>query len=153
MSEEKKDIEEKDKGGRPKEPFKPWDNWEEDIISLYSEGASDVEVRGLIIKKTEDRETLCHELWERWLNEEIAFSETIKKGREFCQIWWERNGRVNLKESSFNATLWYMNMKNRFKWADRHDINADVNQTTTDMTEEAMDNKIAELTEKLKDSK
>lgn len=143
MSEEKKGR------GRPKEPFKPWDNWKEDIISLYSEGASDVEVRGLIIEKTEDRDSLTWDLWDRWLAEEKVFSETIKKGRGFCQIWWEKNGRTNLKESSFNATLWYMNMKNRFKWADRHDINADVNQTNTDLTEDALDAKIAESLKKL----
>lgn len=133
---------------RPKEPFVPWDGWKEDIIGLYSEGASDVEIRGLIMDKSVDRDTCTFDLWDRWLNEEEDFSKTIKKGREKCQVWWENNGRVNLKDSSFSATLWYMNMKNRFNWADKQEIKADVNQTVTDLSEEEIDKKIADLQKK-----
>ncbi len=133
--------------GRPKEKFTPWEGWQDDILSLCKEGASDVEVRGLIMEKSVDRDTLHFDLWTRWLEEEAEFSETIKKGRELCQIWWEQNGRTNLKDGSFSATLWYMNMKNRFGWADKQEIKAEVAQTVTDMTEESMDKRIKELNE------
>jgi len=109
--------------GRPKEPFIPWDGWKNDILSLYAEGASDVEIRGLIIEKMEGRDSCTFHLWERWLEEVPEFLETIKKGRELCQIWWESQGRKNLQNRDFSPTLWFMNMKNRFRddWKDKHE--------------------------------
>ena len=41
-----------------------------------------------------------------------------------------------------------MNMKNRFGWADKQEIKADVATTVTDLTEEEMDKRIAELQKK-----
>jgi hypothetical protein len=61
------------------------------------------------------------ELWYNYLDEtrpdfNQEFSETIKEARDKCEAWWEQQGRVNLKDKDFNATLFMMNMVNRFKW-------------------------------------
>src|SRR5690554_5949794 len=112
-------------GGRPKiEVSSLWDNWYNDILSLYSEGASDVEIRALIIDK-------CgfgsYPLWDRWLKEDEEFSEVIKHGKLMSEAWWQRNGRTNLQNKEFNYTGWYMQMKNRFGWADNQNIDHKTN--------------------------
>lgn len=88
-------------------------DWEAKTMMLYEKGASDVEIRSML--------KISDDLWYRWLDEEPRFSRTIKEGRALCETWWQVNGRVNLENKDFNSTLWYMNMKNRFGWADRHD--------------------------------
>jgi hypothetical protein len=88
------------------------------IISIYSEGASDVEVRAFIAKETG---SCSLDLWKRWKEEEPEFKEAIEAGHLFSQAWWEKKGRKNIENKNFNATLWYMNMKNRFGWKDKQE--------------------------------
>lgn len=118
-------METKDKhpGGRPLKGLDTLpDGWKKQAISLYSEGASDVEFKAWVYSQGC---TLSNTLWDRWMLEEQEFSETIKRGRLLSQSWWERKGRVNLADRDFNYTGWYMNMKNRFNWRDKQDITSD----------------------------
>ncbi len=135
--------------GRPKEPFVPWEGWVADIIGLYSEGASDVEIRGLIIEKLVNRKSLSHVLWERWLAEEEDFSETIKEGRQLSQVWWEKQGRVNLQNKEFSPTLWFMNVKNRFKddWRDKQEVEMSGGLSLENKTEAELDAEIESLSQ------
>ena len=113
---------------RPKEGLETLpENWYNDILELYKEGASDVEIKALIHGW---RGSFSNDLWDRWLKEEAQFSETIKYGRLLSESWWACSGRTNLKNKDFSYTGWYMNMKNRFGWAD---------STKTDITTNGKD--------------
>lgn len=103
--------------GRPKEGLDTLpEGWEDQIIELYKEGGCDVEAKAMI---HDWRGRFSNDLWDRWMKEEPNFSETIKKGRLYSEAWWRKSGRTNMKNSQFNYTGWYMNMKNRFGWADK----------------------------------
>lgn len=103
--------------GRPKEEFKLWDGWNGQVLELYKHGASDVEIKSLIYF---NRGSFSNDLWDRWLKDSEEFSETIKVGKLLSEAWWQIQGRTSLKIKEFNYVGWYMNMKNRFGWADNN---------------------------------
>jgi hypothetical protein len=111
--------------GRPKDDLRTLpDKWYINVLELYSEGASDVEIKALLYSW---RNSFSNDLWDRWMKEEQEFSETIKTGRMLSEGWWARNGRTNLTNKDFNYTGWYMNMKNRFGWADSQKVDHTTN--------------------------
>jgi len=57
-----------------------------------------------------------------WKEAHPEFLDAIKTGVENSKGWWKFQGRSNLKDKDFSSTLWYMNMKNRFGWADKQDL-------------------------------
>lgn len=88
------------------------------VIELMKEGASKTEVCAEL--------GISFETLSQWTDPESEyfkqeFSEAIKRGLQLCQAWWERKGRTSLENKDFSYTGWYMNMKNRFKWADRQE--------------------------------
>ena len=89
------------------------EGWENIIINLSKEGASIVE---LAVELDISRNTL-KALSER--NE--YFLNTIKKCKRYCEAWWLSKGRTELDNKDFSYTGWYMNMKNRFGWADKQE--------------------------------
>jgi hypothetical protein len=109
------EIKPKHAGGRPKKTLDNLPkNWKQIITDIKREGGSDVEVRVAL--------DISKDLWNRFEKEIDEFSATIKKGDDLCESWWLKNGREGIKDRTFNAVLWYMNMKNRFGWVDKTDI-------------------------------
>jgi hypothetical protein len=86
-------------------------DWQELVLTEMEHGASLQEVKVLL--------GISNDLYDRWMKEDIEFSETIKRGKELSEAWWLKQGRTNLSNKEFSPTLWYMNMKNRFGWRDR----------------------------------
>jgi hypothetical protein len=107
-----------DKGGRPPITTKDLpEGWEKKIISLSMEGASMVEIAVELDISRNTVTALCER--------DPEFLSTIKTCKRLCETWWERQGRKNLENKEFNYTGWYMNMKNRFGWADKQEVKQD----------------------------
>ncbi len=126
MAKSNKPTTKKNPVGRPKE--NPDDSlpkdWDKTILSLYEVGASDVEIKRWIYRQ---RGSFSNDLWERWNREHQKFSDTIKTGHMLAHAWWLECGRLNVMSvdapgsAKINTGLWYINMKNRFGWADKVD--------------------------------
>ncbi len=86
----------------------------ERVVALMTEGASKVEVCADL--------DICFDTLKRWQEEHPEFYESIKTGERKSEAWWQKHGRSQLENRDFNATLWYMNMKNRFGWKDKQEV-------------------------------
>jgi len=129
--------------GRPKALLSELsDDWPAKILALYEQGASDVEIKAEIYKM---RGSFSNDLFDRWLEEEPEFSKTIKIGRLLSHAYWERSGRVSLTNKDFSYTGWYMNMKNRFGWRDKQEIEHQGDIGIHQMSDEQLDMRLKAL--------
>ena len=119
------------------------DGWEESIINLSKKGASIVE---LAVELDISRQTL-YNLSER----DKHFLDTIKKCKRYCEAWWLSKGRTELENREFSYTGWYMNMKNRFGWADKKEIKEEVKKEVTTFNVDNLSLEELEQLEKIND--
>ena len=85
--------------------------WVQLILSLYVVGASDEEV-------ISDLKITSATFSGLYADDEY-FRDVIEHGRLASYAWWQRWGRLNLFNKLANYSGWYMQMKNKFGWADR----------------------------------
>ena len=100
------------------------------VVNLMKQGWSKIEVCAQI--------GVTYQTFLNWQEKHKPFLESVKRGDKLSEAWWMNQGRIALRDGTFNATLWYMNMKNRHGWADKHELRTpdgiDLNVNT--MTEE-----------------
>ena len=107
-------------------------NWKEDMLSAATEGKSELNLRISILNR------LAHDTWERLIKEEPEFSDTVKECRALIENWWHELGRKGAcGQDSINPTVWIFNMKNRFNWRDKQDIETSGSMTVTVSNEDA----------------
>lgn len=80
----------------------------------------------------------------RWIDAHAEFSDAKKIGDMLSLKYWEKVGKDGLYNEtikgddgltvtkSINATIWIFNMKNRFGWRDRQEIDATVKHENED---------------------
>lgn len=118
-------------GGRPKAKLELPEGWQNTILGLYREGASDVEIRAWLMENRSCG-TMSPQLWERWIEEEPEFSAIVLKGRALAHAWWETQGRLNLKAQHFQPGLYTLNMANRYGWnSNKSDVKLDASEQLT----------------------
>jgi hypothetical protein len=67
-----------------------------------------------------------------WVKIYPDFSDSYKKGLELSEAWWIRIGRIgSVGKAKIQPATWIFNMKNRFKWTDRQDMNINGNMDIT----------------------
>lgn len=66
----------------------------------------------------------CEKTLFNWLELYPDFLQSKKEGTAAARLFWERMGIEGISGNiqGFNATTWIFNMKNRFGWRDRHDL-------------------------------
>ena len=90
-------------------------NWREIIMDCGQDGGSAVEMRCLL--------GIGQSAWETLLSDSEDFRLTVKAAQDLCQVWWERHGRkMAVGDADGNATVWIFNMKNRFGWSDKQEV-------------------------------
>lgn len=90
-------------------------DWESIMCLAAQDGASDVELRCLL--------GIGESAWSTLLEDSEEFCRTVKKAHDLCRVWWERHGRkMTTGEADGNATVWIFNMKNRFGWNDKQQL-------------------------------
>lgn len=90
--------------GRPTK-YKP--EYCERVIELAKEGAGWAEYAA---EFEIDRTTLYD-----WAASHEEFSTALMRAKVHEQVWWEREGRLNLKSKEFNANLWIKSAQARFR--------------------------------------
>lgn len=103
-------------GGRPATTVHNLiDDWEEKIKEAAQGGASDAELRCIL--------GLGKSAWYTLLETSSQFREAINICHELSEVWWERTGRSMASGGHVgNATVWVFNMKNRFGWHDKQQL-------------------------------
>lgn len=86
---------------------------QEKMLSVYSEGGSDVEVASAL--------GLPKARFMEMYEENTGFQKVVDMGRTMSEAWWHHVARRNLLSKGWQGATWAFNMKNRYNWMDRVD--------------------------------
>lgn len=126
--------------GRPQvEPIdRLKEGWQTKILEMGKQGCSDVEIRAEF--------GISGDLWYRWMQEDEEFSSTAKQAKALCNAKWEQMGRkMAFGEVEGNPTTWIFNMKNRFGWKDKQELEHAGSINHTNLTDEEIERRISQL--------
>lgn len=110
------EVKKKHAGGRPRKTLADLPvGWQDEVLRMSAEGMAKEEIKLNYFN-------ISKGLYDALCAREPEFLEIIKKADELCQGWWLRQARKNLKAEHFQTGLWTQNMKNRFGWRDKTEI-------------------------------
>ena len=56
------------------------------------------------------------------LDKDEELKEKYEEAKDYCEGWWEMQGRSNLLSREFNSALYFMHMRNRFGWTNNDNV-------------------------------
>jgi hypothetical protein len=101
-----------------------------DIIGLYSEGYTDIEV----IKEL----GITRRQFDKMLQVNPHFRETVERGRDYSEAWNLTQSRIHLKDKDFNVSLFNSRMMNIHGWSQKVDQNNKSLNVNAEMTKEEL---------------
>lgn len=111
------------------------EGWRGVILDCGQSGGSEVKMRCLI--------GIGDSAWYTLLEDSEEFRQTVKTAKGLCQVWWEDLGQNMAMTGDGNPTSWIFNMKNRFSWHDKQQV--DHTSSDASMSPTRADAVIAEL--------
>ena len=98
----------------------------EKLPAMFENGESVVEV---CVQLGINRDTFYD-----WCKKHKKFNKAYEQGKLLSQAWWEKLGRAgSLGTQKINPATWIFNMKNRFKWSDRTEVESNNNVTVANV--------------------
>ena len=67
---------------------------------------------------------ICRRTLYEWADKHVEFLHTKKLGADLCSMWWEHQGRLQMrrKDKNFPQSAYIFTMKNVAGWRDRVDV-------------------------------
>lgn len=81
------------------------------LVELYEQGASDVEVCADL--KMPWRE------FEKRIKADDIFCQLVEFGRLAAKAWWLRQSRLAVNDKTFQYSVWFAHMTNRYGWSNK----------------------------------
>jgi hypothetical protein len=114
--------------GRPQKTLKDMnfpENWKDIVFEMSINGCSETEIRAKFITYNGTNAKSITSMWHKLQERDEEFREAIQISKTLCQAWWENEGKKYLfhdKGMVFETGCWYANMKNRFGWRDKKEV-------------------------------
>lgn len=110
-------------GGRPAKTLADLPpNWKEKMIEMAAMGYSEQEMRRELSMSMGPDAKSIEMLWYRLKDREPEFRETFNICKPLIEAWWIGVARQSINKQFFQHQAWLINMKNRFGWKDKTDI-------------------------------
>ena len=90
------------------------ENWQQIMEECGREGGSQTEARVLL--------DLGDSAFATLMADSEEFRKAEKRRKDLSEVWWTTRGREMATGSDGNATVWIFNMKNRFDWRDKREV-------------------------------
>lgn len=108
------------------------ENWKELMVEMAAQGYSEVEMRRELCLSAGKEAKNILRLWYRLKEKDAEFRETINICKPLIEAWWVEAGRTSINRQFFQHQMWLINMKNRFGWKDKTDIEVGITDETVE---------------------
>jgi hypothetical protein len=93
------------------------DNWQEEMLRQYAEGATNEEIIAWIAKfHVTKRKKFTTNMFYSWSRRIPLFRDIVEIGALYKKAWWLSQGRKNIGDNKFNTPLYIRMMSNLFHW-------------------------------------